>query len=222
METEIHNYLKWDRTKINDKSDVNIEQMYDQGYVFTRLGNGTMDQTRSLRIDIDEFTLNSENKRVLRKTESISFRKEILPYSDYHWNIHKMGKEFYDQFQEGLFTANKIKELMTTPEKSDFNTVFIYSDDEQDLGYSISLETGHIIHYSYPFYDREESPENMGMGMMIRAIIYAKESNKKYCYLGAAQRPGDTYKLQFEGVEWFNGDDWSRDLDKLKNKLKNS
>ncbi|MFB6226449.1 MAG: hypothetical protein ABEJ02_03795 [Candidatus Paceibacteria bacterium] len=222
MSTDKHNYLRWDRKKIEDKSDSNIEQMYDQGYVFTRLGNGTMDQTRSLRVDIDKFTLSSENKRVLRKTENISFRKEILPYSDYHWSIHKMGKEFYDQFEEGLFSANKIKELMTKPDKSDFNIVFIYSDDGQDLGYCISLETGNIIHYSYPFYNREQSPNNMGMGMMVRAIIYSKESNKNYLYLGAAQRPGDTYKLQFEGLEWFTGDRWSSDLEQLKVKLKNT
>ena len=54
------------------------------------------------------------------------------------------------------------------------------------------------------------------MGMMIRAIEHAKESRKKYIYLGSFQRPTDTYKLQFKGLEWFGGEKWSNDLEKLK------
>lgn len=215
----IHNYLKWDEVSIDDFSDVNINNKYDKGYVFTRLGDGHMDQSRSLRIDLDKFELNSENRRVLRKTDNVNLRKESLPYSDYHWSIHKLGKQFYDKFKEGLFSANKIKELFTDQKKSDFNIALIYSVEDKDLGYCVAVETDNILHYSYPFYDRSDSPKNMGMGMMVRAIKYAREENKKYIYLGSAQRPSDVYKLQFEGLEWFDKDHWSTDLDKLKNIL---
>jgi arginyl-tRNA--protein-N-Asp/Glu arginylyltransferase len=58
------------------------------------------------------------------------------------------------------------------------------------------------------------------MAMMLNAILYAKENNKKYIYLGSAQRPTDTYKLQFKSLEWFDGDSWSEDLEELKNILK--
>ena len=221
MTEKKHNYLNWDRIKIEDFSDENIEEEYANGYVFTRIDKGTMDQTRSLRIDLSEFELNSENKRILRKTEKINIKKEPLPYTNYHWKIHKLGKEFYDKFEEGIFSANKIKELMTNENKSNFNIVFVYSKNDKNLGYCISLETENIIHYSYPFYKRDESPNNMGMGMMVKAIKYAKEKGKKYCYLGSAQRSGDTYKLQFGGLEWFDKNKWSKDLKKIKEILKN-
>ena len=52
--------------------------------------------------------------------------------------------------------------------------------------------------------------------MMLRAILWAKEINKQYIYLGSAQRPSDTYKLQFEGLEWFDGKEWQTDLNELK------
>ena len=58
------------------------------------------------------------------------------------------------------------------------------------------------------------------MGMMLKAINYAKENGKKYIYLGSAQRPTDTYKLQFKGLEWFDGERWSEDLGELKKVLK--
>ena len=61
----------------------------------------------------------------------------------------------------------------------------------------------------------------MGMYMMLQAIIYAKEKNKKYIYLGSASRPTDAYKLQFSGLEWFDKKIWSIDLAELKNILKN-
>ncbi len=216
----MHNYLSWNRNKIENFSEENIEQMYSNGYVFTRIGHGEMDQTRSLRIDLDDFSLSSENKRILRKTKEVEVRVEQLPYSNYHWQIHKLGKEFYDKFEEGLFSANKIKELMKNKVKSDFNIVFVYTLNSKDLGYCISLETENIIHYSYPFYDRTKTPNNMGMGMIIKAIKYAKDNGKKYFYLGSAQRSSDVYKLQFEGLEWFDRDKWSLNLDKLKNILK--
>jgi arginyl-tRNA--protein-N-Asp/Glu arginylyltransferase len=56
--------------------------------------------------------------------------------------------------------------------------------------------------------------------MMTKAIVWAKENNKKYIYLGSASRPTDTYKLQFEGLEWFDGKNWNADLDRLKQEIK--
>src|SRR3989344_6101553 len=41
---------------------------------------------------------------------------------------------------------------------------------------------------------------------------------KKYIYLGSFSRPTDTYKLQFAGLEWFDGKQWQNNPEKLKNK----
>ena len=60
----------------------------------------------------------------------------------------------------------------------------------------------------------------MGLGMMTQAVQWAKEVGKKYVYLGSAQRPTDTYKLQFTGIEWWDGSKWNTDLDLLKQTLK--
>ena len=57
------------------------------------------------------------------------------------------------------------------------------------------------------------------MGMMLRAILYAKDNEKKYVYLGSFQRPGDVYKLQFDGLEWFDGENWSQNISELKNQI---
>lgn len=208
-------YLVWKEETLTSHDDKTINERYNDGFVFTRVGKGVMNQTRSVRIDLAQFTLSSENRRILKKTEDVLLEKHALPYSDYHWSIGKLGKDFYtEKFGDGTFSANKIKELLTSTE-SNFNTLLIYKTPEP-TGYAICAETNEIIHYSYPFYDLEKGPKNMGMGMMLKAILYAQKSGKKYIYLGSAQRPTDVYKLQFAGLEWFDGEKWNTDPNGLK------
>lgn len=213
-------YLAWNEKTITDFSDKSIESAYNDGYVFTRVGKGNMNQTRILRIDLGKFKLSSENKRVLKKTEDLNLFVSPIPYENYDWAIHKMGKDFYEQkFGPKTFSAQKIKELITDKSKSNFNTLFVYFTRGQNIGYCIVLDTPQILHYCYPFYNLDFNYPNLGMGMMLRAIVWAQENGKKYIYLGSAQRPTDTYKMQFSGLEWFDGKNWSEDLIKLKNIL---
>lgn len=237
----IMSYLCWNTKTITDFSDKNIDVMYDRGFIFTRKGKAKMDQTRSLRIDLSQFELTSENRRVLKKNEFLFLVPYSLPFENYNWKIGKLAKNFYDtKFGEGTFSANKIKELFTDDKKSNFNLLFVYtisslqitthvgmkqSTDEDigrqtlNIGYCISLETDNILHYSYPFYtlsDIDSKQKNPGMAMMLKAILYAKENKKKYMYIGSAQRPTDTYKLQFAGLEWFDENGWQTDLNQLK------
>ena len=222
-------YLKWDEKTISDFSDENINQLYNQGYFFSRAGKGIVYQTRSIRIDLSKFKLTSENRRILKKNESVFLKSEAIPYSQYNWEIGKMGKEFYTtKFGDGTFSANKIKELVTNPEKSNFNTLYTYTIEGNQVGYTICLENKNFLHYCYPFYLIRNSsikeyslPSTIGLGMMTKAIVRAQEDGKKYVYLGSAQRPSDTYKLQFEGLEWFDGVGWKRDVGELKAILKN-
>jgi len=245
-------YLSWNKKTITDFSDENINHLYNEGYVFTRVGKGVMNQTRSVRINLDKFELSSENKRVLRKTENATMEVSPLPDEKYSWEIGKLGKDFYEKkFGNGVFTANKIKELMTAP-TSNFNLLLTYTspfplskgehkgvavlDDNarrQTLpslplvrggsdasGYAICFQTKNILHYCYPFYDLSSDIPNLGIGMMTRAVVWAKEQGKKYIYLGSAKDASALYKTQFKGFEWWDGKIWKEDVGELKNVLK--
>ncbi len=216
-------YLKWNSKTVTDFSDNNINDLYDGGFLFTRIGKGEMYQTRSLRIDLSKFELNSENRRVLKHTENVNMEVANISYDNYHWGIHKLGKDFYaTKFGEKTFSAQKIKTLITEPDESNFNKLFIYRQKEDNLaiGYVICFDNSKLLHYCYPFYDLNSKIKNLGLGMMTKAIVCAKENNKKYIYLGSVTRKTDTYKLQFDGLEWFDGKKWSTDLEKLKKEIK--
>jgi arginyl-tRNA--protein-N-Asp/Glu arginylyltransferase len=196
-------YLKWKEEKIKDNDQKNISKMYSDGFVFTRIEKNLMQQTRSIRIDLSKFELSSENKRILKKIEGIELKASEIPYEKYSWKIGKIGKDFYES-RKADFSANKIKELSTTSE-SNFNLLLNFSD----IGFAICYINEDIMHYSYPFYDINKTVRDMGLGMMIKSIILAKEKNLKYIYLGSLQRVTDTYKLQFSGIEWFDGKKWN-------------
>lgn len=215
-------YLAWKKQTITNVNPENISSLYGEGFVFTREEKGSMDQTRSVRIDLSKFELSSENRRILRKTDEIQMETVPLPYFEYHWSVGKLAKDFYtEKFGDGTFSANKVKELLTDPENSNFNLLFTYSYNEEIIGYAICYANKDILHYSYPFYELSNVSQftNIGLGMMTKAIQWAKDNEKKYIYLGSAQRPTDIYKFQFEGIEWFDEKKWNDDFEKLKKEL---
>ena len=230
-------YLNWDQKTITDFSESNINDLYENGYVFTRIGKGIMQQTRSIRINLNAFDPTSENRRILKKTDGIILSKTVLPLNNYDYSLGKLAKDFYDnRFGTGIMSAQKIKEMLTDEKKSNFNFLLNYKtsaidstnqvlpeknqpvihSDRSVIGYAICFANSIILHYSYPFYDLNNSPKDMGLGMMIRAIMHAKETKLKYIYLGSLQRPSDTYKLQFNGLECFDGNLWISDIEKMK------
>ncbi len=242
------NYLHWDEKTITDFSEENVADMYARGYVFTRIGKGVMHQTRSVRINLARFELSSENRRILKKVganmggtgtvstnvEGVPLYLTKVPLKEYDWSIGKMAKDFYEnKFGAGIMSAAKVKEMLTDPAKSNFNALLTYKPDRdaesKPLGYAICYSNATLLHYSYPFYDLAAAPKDMGLGMMIQAIQHAKETGKRFVYLGSLQRPGDTYKLQFSGLEWFDGGPpvgggesgaWRKDTEAIKDLLK--
>ncbi len=217
-------YLHWNEQTITDFSPENINKMFVDGYAFTRLGRGVMQQTRSVRIDLRKFALSSENRRILKKNEGFAMRYTHLPFpvNPYDFRIGKLAKDFYStKFGNGIMSAQKIKEMLTDVTKSNFNTLISFTKDNATLGYAITYvdKISRLMHYSYPFYDLMKSPKDMGLGMMTAAIDQAKRDGLEYIYLGSLQNRSSLYKLQFEGLEWFDGKTWQTDVETIKRLL---
>ena len=206
--------------KIATKSD-DITLLYNEGYVFTRIGVGVMHKIKGLRVNICKFELSSENRRILRKEANVKCIVKKLPYSNYTYSIQKMGSSFYaEKFGKGVFSAYKIAEIFTKQENLNFNCVFEFRKDNKSVGFAISFMNKDMIHYSYPFYDLALNDRDLGLGMMVKVLEYAKDHDMKYVYLGSVYKKESLYKLQFRGGEWFDGYKWRDDLNTLKLQFK--
>jgi len=215
-------YHYFQEITIHDLRDEYIETMYSQGFVFTRLKRGAMHQVRSVRVRLREFEPSSENRRVGEKSSEIFldfFRLNEFPY---HWSIGKLAKDFYEiKFGPGVMSASKIKELFTQPGKSNMNSVLVYNHGKTPVGYCLAFSSPQLLHYSYPFYQHPgfdpiqykslfnlNPPKIMGIAMMTKAILWAKDNRKEFIYLGSIQDDKSLYKFQFKGTEWFDGEQW--------------
>ena len=197
-----------------------LAEIYNQGFLASRIKPNYFYMARSLRIDLSQFSLTSENRRILRKTAYLQRNHQRLPLDAYDLNIGRLAtKYFLTKFNRRILTARTIRRLCTEGFFTDLLTFTDLPSPADSIGYAIIISDNEILHYTYPFYDMSYYSKNIGIGMMLSTILWAKESNKKYVYLGTCYTQEAKYKLQFTGLEWWNGKDWSRDIEKLKSLL---
>lgn len=203
---------------VDYRLNTEIEQSYANGYLFGRIKPGYVYQTRSLRLDLRKFQLSSENRRILKKSPLDMVAIDLPIKEGYDWQIHKLGKDYYSSKFPGIeFSASKIRQMLTS--EFHFNMILKYSLSGETVGYVVTLVTENILHYCYPFYDLDNPSPNLGMSMMINAIIWAQLHGKTFVYLGGANKAADKYKLQFKGLSWWDGHTWQEDLETLKQNL---
>jgi arginyl-tRNA--protein-N-Asp/Glu arginylyltransferase len=218
-------YLNFGTKKLDPSDEKQLFDAYNEGYVLTRKEFGHMEKVRSLRVKLCDFHLSSENRRVLKKFNS-NFKIKKIPFENYTWQIHKLGKDFYDiRFGRDTFSANKIYDIFNSIEKNNFNTVLEFTlphDREISSGYCICIDIkGKALHYAYPFYSPELINSSFGIYMMTKTVEEFQKSCYDYIYLGSMHTPESKYKLQFKGLEWFDeiSEKWSTDFKLLKERL---
>jgi arginyl-tRNA--protein-N-Asp/Glu arginylyltransferase len=207
---------------LSREDDDDIDKIFDMGFLPSRSKLNLFYLARSIRVNLSKLEPSSENRRILRKTEYLNLEVKDLKEFDYDYTMGKLGKDFYEKrFGKGVMSAFRIKWLFTSGSCSH---VLVYKDPSASsgqcgdmiVGYCPVVKTDKLMHYAYPFYDVRYFEKNAGMGMMLKAILHAKESGLDYVYLGTCYTEKSLYKTQFEGVEYFTGFSWSDDIEKLK------
>jgi len=73
-----------------------------------------------------------------------------------------------------------------------------------------------FLHYNFSFFCTNDEYYNLGIYMMTKTIQLMNYLGMKYVYLGTIYNEKSKYKLQFNGIEFFNGFEWRSDLKELK------
>lgn len=195
-------------------------KIYENGFLPMRNMPDVYYLCRSVRVNIHDFELSSENRRILKKTES--FESDMIPLSefDYTPEVQKFCKNYADEkLGKGLFAAQSIKTIFTGKV---FNYLFVFKEikTQKPVGYAVCFVSGKLLQYAHTFYDLAYYQDNLGARMMLEAIVWAKKSGKEFAYLGTCYEESALYKTEFKGVEFFSGFSWSSDLEELKRLVK--
>lgn len=186
----------------NLKFNLPLEQIYQNGYLPQRNSPDFFYQDSSCRSNLTNFKLSSENRRILRKTDSYTFNKLSLVDFNYTFEIQKQIK----QWLSGLGWDFPISSVKTVFKNHLFNYVYVWKHDQQIIAYSICYFSPLISHIAYVFYNPELSHSDLPIRLVLQTIIDSQQSGLQYCYLGRFSN----YKRNMPGFENFQNNNWQK------------
>lgn len=172
---------------------------------------------RNIRVQLGQFELSSENRRILRKGAGIL--SEIVPRTEFDYTEARRHswKTYADQrFGEDVMGFTRMDRLMNSPVISH---LLVYREEAtgKELGTALLyLEPDRVAYYYFAFYDLAAFQRSLGMFMMTSAVQHFANIGYGAIHLGTCYSERALYKTQFAGVQFCNGAGWSANLDELK------
>jgi len=191
--------------------------LFDRGFL---PGSPELDRFylgRSLRVDRTRYRPSSENRRILRK--GAQFQVDLVPRTqfDYHEDRRRAWKRFADRrFGEDVMTFERLDRLMRGPVINHLLVCREASTGAEVGAALLFLQEPRMAYYYYAFYHLDRLGQNLGMFMMTAAVELFVSRSINHLYLGTCYSERALYKTQFAGMEFFNGNRWSSNLDELK------
>lgn len=172
---------------------------------------------RQIRVRLKKFRASSENRRVLRKCEGVTWR--LLPREEFQLGPQRRAfcKSYADaRFGPEVMSDERLETLFTAPVATHI-MVFEEAATQRELGYVVLyLEEPRVAFYYYSFYDLTYFERSLGLYIMTSAVKHFATSDFHYLYLGTCYSDRALYKTQFGGCEFFNGFRWSDNIKELK------
>jgi hypothetical protein len=138
----IYPYVVWAFPEKQEKPS----QIYNAGFLPSKKDLSRFYMCRNVRINLDKFEMNSENRRVSRKNENITF--ELVKRKDFKYDIEwqKFCANYArEKWGKNIMPENRLKEIFTNKITSH---VIIFKDGEKPIGLvTLYLEEKKIMHY---------------------------------------------------------------------------
>lgn len=192
---------------INDCSTQYCQDLIERGYrrfgkMYFRPTCPTCNECQSIKIDVKNFEFSKSQRRVLRKAQHITsyIQKPSMSlahlelFERYHlYKKETMGWEHTKVTAQGYYTS-------FVDSHNDFGYEVLYYDEEKLIGVDLIdiLEDG--ISSIYFYYDPDYLNISLGKLSLYNQIRFAKESQKKWIYLGyyVEDCPSLSYKSHYK------------------------
>ena len=202
-----------------------IPEIYDKGFLpysnNVKLEQEVFYLARSLRVDLQRFEDTSENRRVLKKITGHQPNFEVIPIGKF--DVRAPGFErFCMDFAEARFSGEigleRMRYILSNKSISHVFQFFLGSDL---VGYVIAIIEQGCLHYWFAFFTLDFKELSLGKWMMHAVIRWAADQGLEHVYLGTCYGTKSLYKVRdFKGLEYFDGNQWSPDMKRLKEKCK--
>jgi arginyl-tRNA--protein-N-Asp/Glu arginylyltransferase len=176
--------------------------------------------SRSLRVNLDEFTDSSENRRVQKKLTELDLQLQVTKKEDFDLN-DKHFRQLCLSYASSRFSGQAMTEerFEHILQRKVLTDIFTFSNAAgTPVAYIFTLIESGTLHYWFSFFD-ERYLENYPIGkwLMWRAIDWAKQAGLEYVYLGTCYGEKALYKVRdFKALRFWDGSVWNRDIKLLK------
>ena len=207
-----------------DKND-RLGNVYAEGFLpYTGAPDikKTLYMARSARIDLKKFSLNSENRRILKRFDG-KLTRHVIPFAKFpkdepHFRTFCL-KYFAKRHGEHVMPA---KRLDTILEAGFITHITTYTDkNDTVIGYVFLCNDDTMNQYWFSFYDLAYAYQSLGLWIMLDCARHAHKNNLSYFYVGTVYDEKALYKTNFEGLEFWNGEQWIDDIQLLRKLARN-
>jgi arginyl-tRNA--protein-N-Asp/Glu arginylyltransferase len=195
-----------------------LSEAYTKGYLPYSGSKGVQHMlymARSARVDLKNFHLTSENRRIAKKFDG-RFSKERTALA-----VFDADGEFYtfclNYFKNRHGSATMPRERFEHILQSGFiSHIVTYRFEGTVVAYVFEMREGDSAHYWFSFYDLSLVQQSLGLWLMLDCIRDAHADGLSYYYLGTVYGEKALYKTNFEPLEWWDGKSWQRDIKLLR------
>ena len=204
-----------------------LAEIYQRGFLpytgDTRLEQDTFYLARSLRIDLEDFSSSSENRRVNRKAEPLEISMEV--HAKENFELDDPGfREFCSAYAEERFAGGSMESdrLEYVLSRQMLTHIISFRSRDKIYGYVFAVMKDNMLHYWFSFYDTDYMrSHSLGKWMMWKVIDWGKEQGLSHVYIGTCYREKSLYKVRdHKGAAFFDGQKWNTDINLLKSLCK--
>ena len=159
-------------------------------------------ECQSIKIDVENFTFSSSQKRIIKKAQHIKSYVQVPTLSQAHldlfekYHLHMKDKK---EWTYNETTAEHYYQSFVTGH-NEFGYEVLYFDEDRLIGVDLIdiLEDG--ISSIYFYYDPDYNKYSLGKLSLYNQIKFAARSNKKWIYLGyyVEDCPSLSYKSEYK------------------------
>ncbi|UCN00655.1 arginyltransferase [Sulfurimonas sp. SWIR-19] len=191
---------------INNCDSKSCEALIERGYrrfgkMYFRPICTACTECQSIKIDVENYTFSKSAKRVMKKAKDITSYIQVPSVTQEHlelfekYHLYMHDKKGWDY---SATTAQHYYNSFVTGH-ADFGYEVLYYDQERLIAVDLIdiLENG--ISSIYFYYDPDYAQYSLGKLSLYNQIKYAKNTNKKWIYLGYYVEgcPSLSYKAQY-------------------------